>query len=98
MLMKLLEEKGFFEVPVKEGETLLRVRIRKEGNTGFTAVTEDESIGGLSVRYTDKDGEISLLAVGSREETLEELKKRTKGKVSLTTLYSPEFPYGKVFY
>ena len=98
MLMELLEEKGFFEVPVKEGETLLRVRIRKEGNTGFTAVTEDESIGGLSMRYTDKDGEISLLAVGSREETLEELKKRTKGKVSLTTLYSPEFPYGKNFF
>lgn len=98
MLMEVLEEKGFFEVPAKEGETLLRVRVRRNTKGGFTAVIEDESIGGLSIRYENKDGEVSLLTVGSREETLEELRKRTEGKVSLTTLYSPEFPYGKSFF
>jgi hypothetical protein len=98
MLMLLLEEKGFFEVPMKEGDNCLRVRVRREKEDGFTAVMEDESIGGLSLRYRKTDDGITLLAVGSREKTLEELKERTKGKVSLTTLYSPEFPYGRNFF
>ena len=98
MLMQKLEEKGFFEVPVKEEDTLLRLRVRREKEGGFTAVTEEESIGGLSLRYRKTGEGISLLAVGSREETLQELKERTKDKVALTTLYSPEFPYGRNFY
>ena len=106
MLLREMEERGFYEYPIKMEKKILRVRIRKEPDGGYTAVMEDASIGGLSLRYHEEAGEFVILAVGSREETLLELQKKVeegnakeKGtKTRLTLLYSTEYGYGKYFY
>ena len=106
MLLREMEERGFYEYPIKMEKKILRVRIRKEPDGGYTAVMEDASIGGLSLRYHEEAGEFVILAVGNREETLLELQKKVeegnakeKGtKTRLTLLYSTEYGYGKYFY
>ena len=108
LFMDEMKSRGYEEIPVLLGKKWIRIRLKKEGEGNFSALTENEITGGMVIKYTESGDNISVLVVGDKEEVLSEfkesklleerLKKAGKTNCSVTYLYREEFVFGNHFY
>ena len=108
LFMDELKDRGYEEVPVLLGKKWIRIRLKKEGEKDFSALTNNEVTGGFLIKYSEKGGDASVIVVGERPDVLEEFKesgllterfKRLgKSGVSITYLVKEEFSFAEHFY
>ena len=108
LFMDELKDRGYEEVPVLLGKKWIRIRLKKEGERDFSALTNNEVTGGFLIKYSEKGGDASVIVVGERPDVLEEFKesgllterfKRLgKSGVSITYLVKEEFSFAEHFY
>ena len=106
--MDELKSRGFEEIPVLLGRRWIRVRLKKEGEGNFSALTQNGVTGGFLIKYVENPDSVQVIVVGEREVVLEEfkasgllsrrLKKAGKKEVSVTYLHREEFAFGEHFY
>ena len=108
LFMDELKDRGYEEVPVLLGKKWIRIRLKKEGEKDFSALTNNEVTGGFLIKYSEKGGDASVIVVGERPDVLEEFKesgllterfkKLGKSEVSITYLVKEEFSFAEHFY
>lgn len=108
LFMDELKDRGYEEVPVLLGKKWIRIRLKKEGEKDFSALTNNEVTGGFLIKYSEKGGDASVIVVGERPDVLEEFKesgllterfkKLGKSGVSITYLVKEEFSFAEHFY
>ena len=108
LFMDELKSRGFEEIPVLLGRRWIRVRLKKEGEGNFSALTQNDVTGGFLIKYVENPDSVQVIVVGEREVVLEEfkasgllsrrLKKAGKKEVSVTYLHREEFAFGEHFY
>ncbi len=108
LFMDELKDRGYEEVPVLLGKKWIRIRLKKEGEKDFSALTNNEVTGGFLIKYSEKGGDASVIVVGEKPDVLEEFresgllterfKKLGKSEVSITYLVKEEFSFAEHFY
>ncbi|MBR4579906.1 MAG: hypothetical protein IKO32_01585 [Lachnospiraceae bacterium] len=108
LLMAQLSKKGYEEIPVLLGRKWIRVRLKKDGENKFSALTANPVTGGIMIKYSEKENDVQVLVAGERADVLEEfeasnllperLKKAGKENARITYLVKEEFSFGEHFY
>lgn len=108
LLMAQLSKKGYEEIPVLLGRKWIRMRLKKDGENRFSALTNNPVTGGIMFKYSEKENDVQVLVVGERADVLEEfeasnllperLKKAGKEGARITYLVKEEFSFGEHFY